>query len=321
MLSRQVGDTVFVRDLRRSALGLSRDTWFVTFETNRDKRNQKWVLRADLEHGSACPTLLRTEYELYDRLHRFGMPVPAVGLYHSTVLGPDFYLREFVDGSPVVDGFGSEAREYENLQVEMAREHVRALARLHAMDWRGAAIHEVLEPPTVTEGVARSAVRRLYELYQAIEFEPSPFVYEVFEYLWQTAPAHAAPVSLLKGSNGYTQEVWRSGNLVALMDWELASIGDPASDIARCIGFYRAIGDRWNRETFLDYYESLTRYRPTAEAIEYYSAMFEMEMLIVCENARRLFRDGSGSARLAYLAAVSGPDKMRRLRARLATAT
>ena len=39
-------------------------------------------------------------------------------------------------------------------------------------------------------------------------------------------------ISLLKGNNGIDEELWRDGRIVAMADWELAALGDPASDWA-----------------------------------------------------------------------------------------
>ena len=40
-----------------------------------------------------------------------------------------------------------------------------------------------------------------------------------------------------KGTNGYGEEIFRDGRLVAMSDWELARIGDPAYDWAQIQGF------------------------------------------------------------------------------------
>ncbi len=55
---------------------------------------------------------------------------------------------------------------------------------------------------------------------------------EATYWLEEQLPPGGDRLSLLKGNNGVGEEIWKDGRIVALSDWELASIGEPALDWA-----------------------------------------------------------------------------------------
>src|SRR5262249_46833137 len=79
---------------------------------------------------------------------------------------------------------------------------------------------------------------------------------------------------LCKGTNGLGEEVFRDGVIVAMSDWEEASIGDPAADFASLQDLIPEIvrdGRKlWGLENALEYYRSVSGIDITAEAIRFY---------------------------------------------------
>jgi aminoglycoside phosphotransferase (APT) family kinase protein len=153
------------------------------------------------------------EYGLLEALHRTGLPVPEPLLLDTTELllpGP-FLVIEFVDGSTDVPADALNAC----LDVMAA-----TLARLHRMP---------------TEGLPELPLRT----------DPLP---ELFDYLpggaeWRALREHLAgwtdsayrgPPALLHGDFWPGNLLWRDGRLTAILDWEDAALGDPASDVASC---------------------------------------------------------------------------------------
>ena len=64
-------------------------------------------------------------------------------------------------------------------------------------------------------------------------------------------------LSLLKGNNGIGEEIWPDGRIVALSDWELATIGDPALDWA----FSQGLLTLHDVDDTLDHYAGRSRVR------------------------------------------------------------
>ena len=66
----------------------------------------------------------------------------------------------------------------------------------------------------------------------AYRTDPFPLLTEALYWLEEQIPPAGDRLCLLKGNNGVGEEIWRDNRIVALSDWELAAIGDPALDWA-----------------------------------------------------------------------------------------
>jgi aminoglycoside phosphotransferase (APT) family kinase protein len=145
----------------------------------------------------------RREFELLGHLHRAGLAVPRPLLIEDQRSQP-FFVMEFVEGSRELPANGAE------LMAD-------ALARVHAVPVEHAPPLPDRKDPVAglaeLLGPDRSALRaRLAE--QAVVLPPRR--------------------SLLHGDFWPGNVLWRDGQVVALLDWEDAAVGDPLSDVACC---------------------------------------------------------------------------------------
>jgi aminoglycoside phosphotransferase (APT) family kinase protein len=270
---------ISVTKMRRPAVGFSRETWFVTFADGR-----RLLLRTDLPGGlSACPTSLRLEYELYRRLESTRVPVARALWYEDDLdrFGRELYVREFVDGTAEPEGFSDPAPRFDDVRIEASREHARKMALVHQVDWGSLGLGDLLVAPPDAASAALATVDRLHGLYEGCRLEPLPIVEEGLAWMRSIAPRTSPGVALCKGSNGAMQEIWRDGEIVAMSDWELASLGDPSNDWARCQGYVPTIPGRWDEDRLLDYYEEVSGLRIERKAMAFYRLVYRVEMLIV----------------------------------------
>jgi aminoglycoside phosphotransferase (APT) family kinase protein len=299
-LSRHLGQRATLRRLDRIPVGLSRGTWVATLD------DRKLVLRADQPGGaSACPTPLEVEYELYRRLAETELPVARTLWFEpdESVLGLRLYVREWIDGSADVAGFADPDPRNDPIRIEVSREHARKLAAVHALDWRALGLDELLEAPAGPRDSAHAAVERIQRKIRAITLEPIPVLDLIAKWLREQAPTTSPGVVLCKGSNGAMQEIWRDGTIVGMSDWELASIGDPTSDWARCQGYIVSVEGTWDERRLLDYYASLSGLGISDEAMTFYRHLYRFEMLLVGLHSALPVIDGTlPDARLAFLA-------------------
>jgi len=298
-LRRRLGAQVRLQSLQRSKAGLSRETWF----TNLGDRSV--VLRCDLPGGaSSCPTTLKFEYEIYRRLE--GTPVPlARALWFEDdpePLGRPFYVREMIDGDTDVEHLHDADPRYDDLRIAVSREHARKMALVHKVDWKALGLDELTPAPRDAASCGVATVERIESIYRKHAVEAQPFIEAAFEWMRANAPTTSPGVRLCKGSNGEWQEIWRGGEIVGMSDWELASIGDPANDWARCNGFKPVVAGRWDERRLLDYYEEVSGLPIDSAAIEFYRLVYALEMLVVCLHAGLPVRSGAlPDARLANL--------------------
>jgi aminoglycoside phosphotransferase (APT) family kinase protein len=226
-LGERTGEAVAVRSVRRAFPGMSRETWLV--HAAGPSGDLHLVLRVD-SVGAETPFPLRREWDVYLRLWPTAVPVPEPLWYDpgaALVDGRPLFARRLVDGSPrpFADMRGNEA-DGQRAALRLAE----ALATLHTLDWRGAGFGGVIEVPDPDDPY-RAEIETWTGIWESGKTDPFPLVTEVLAWLHECRP-RSVPVALLKGNNGIGEEIWRDGEIVALVDWELAALGDPALDLA-----------------------------------------------------------------------------------------
>jgi aminoglycoside phosphotransferase (APT) family kinase protein len=300
---------VKVEKLERFARGISRETWFIDIR-RAGSAVESLILRRDLDGNSIGTATLRFEYEVYHRLQGSGVPVAEVLWWEEdprwVADGRPFYLRRQVDGRWDVPNYGDRDPAYDNLRVEIGREHVRKLAIIHGCDWRALGFGDLLPAPADESQCAAVAIERAYDDLARFQFSPLPIIAEVREWLLDNAP-RASRISLLKGTNGLGEEVFRDGVIVAMSDWEQASIGDPASDFARAQEFFQDVvidGRRvWGLDEALDYYAEVSGVRIDSSSVQYYRVLTGVENTITLHHGAKPLAEGSSpSVRLSWLA-------------------
>lgn len=321
---------VRVTDVVKFPRGMSRETWFIECElpakdtatleghqpdigfssqSSNGKHRKKLILRRDLPTLSIVPTALRYEFDIYARLQNSSVPVAPVLVYETDpkwLSDPrPFYLREQIEGTWDVPHYLDPSPAFDTLRIEAAKEHVRKLALIHTCDWQGLGFGDIMPAPSATSECAHLAIERNFEVLQSLQIEPMPIMTEAREWLHDHAPV-APCISLLKGTNGRGEEVFRDGEIVAMSDWEQASIGDPASDFARTQDFLNDIVRDgqvlWGLKPALAYYKDITGIQISEDAVEYYRVLNCFENIVALHHAALPLADGSDRlARLAWL--------------------
>jgi aminoglycoside phosphotransferase (APT) family kinase protein len=96
-------------------------------------------------------------------------------------------------------------------------------------------------------------------------------------------------VRLCKGTNGHGEEVWRAGRIVALSDWELAAIGDPAYDFAQIQELVPEIvrdGRRiWGMTEALEHYRACGGPPVTLGRIDFYRQCYGLLQFVYTQHA------------------------------------
>lgn len=169
------------------------------------------------------------EYRVMTALAGTGVPVPRTYLLceDPEVIGTVFYVMEYVPGRVLSDPRLPEQTPAERAAIFDAMNEV--LARLHRVDWQGIGLGDFGKPGNY---FARQ-IHRWTQQYRASETERI----EAMERLIAWLPAHIPPgdeTTLVHGD-------YRLGNalldpteprIVAVLDWELSTLGHPLADLA-----------------------------------------------------------------------------------------
>jgi aminoglycoside phosphotransferase (APT) family kinase protein len=166
------------------------------------------------------------EARLLSALAGTGARVPRVLLAHEdeAALGVPFYVMDVVDG--VV--FDTELPPALDTPAERSRigiELVDALAELHAVE-----PPEGLGGPT---GYLERQLRRFSGLWELTRTRELPLVEEVHRRLEATVP-ESPPATIVHGDYRLGNTMYSAdapARLLAILDWELATLGDPLADV------------------------------------------------------------------------------------------
>jgi aminoglycoside phosphotransferase (APT) family kinase protein len=145
-----------------------------------------------------------------------------------SVIGAPFYVMELIDGVVVTDTLPGSLDNPEQRAL-VAEELIDALVELHAVAWQSAGL-EGFGKPT---GYLERQLRRFTGLWEHNKTRELPEVERVGEWLQANLP-QSPPATIVHGD-------YRLGNamlapdaparLIAIFDWEMATIGDPLADL------------------------------------------------------------------------------------------
>lgn len=284
-LSERLGEPTDVRSLRQTFPGQSRETWLVRTAA------RGLVLRLDPPGGGVVPFPLRREWEIYVRLAPSPIPVGEPLWFDDGCElsdGRPLFVRELVEGDTDVPGLNDPGPEGAALRERVAKEHAEKLAALHTLDWKRYGFDEVLDAPASTAEAGRFELETWRTIWDEVRTSPFPAITRALYWLEDRLPKGAARVSLLKGNNGLGEEIWRDATIVALSDWELASLGDPVQDWAFSQGMLRL----WDEEKTLRHYEQAAGFEIARESLAFWRVWTVFKALCCVHAGLRGFLDG-----------------------------
>ncbi|MBP6113040.1 MAG: phosphotransferase family protein [Sphingobium sp.] len=202
----------------------------------RDGRD--YVLRRPPEHPRAeSNETMRRESRLLAALARTDVPHPALiaACSDKSVLGAAFYLMEPVDGFNATAGLPSLHAGSAQIQHRMGLSMIEGLVALAQVDYQAVGLSDFGKPEQWLERQVGRWANQLAS-YDAYPQWPGPGplgdVGAIGEWLERHRPAHFMP-GILHGDYHLANVMFRnnSGEVAAIIDWELATIGDPLVDL------------------------------------------------------------------------------------------
>jgi aminoglycoside phosphotransferase (APT) family kinase protein len=200
----------------------------------------RYVLRRPpLGHVLATAHDMAREYRVISALGPTAVPVPrALGLCADVdVNGAPFYVMEFVDGV-VYDSPASAESIPMPVRTHMTESLVDVLVALHAID-----VDEVgLGDFGRRDGYVERQLRRWSRQWQDSKTRDLPAVDEIAERLSTRIPDQQG-VAITHGDYRFGNTITdpATGELLAVLDWELCTLGDPLADL----GY---LGVQWSDE-------------------------------------------------------------------------
>ena len=186
------------------------------------------VMLSKVEAGQ-LETDLVPEFRLIRALQDTGVPIPRalwLDADGAWVRYPSFVMERVAGATDIVPLLKPETPETSRAIAERLAE---AAARLHAVDWRARGV-DFLRPADPAT-VAREQVAYWEDLFLRHRMEPLPVMAHVFRWLNENAP-RAERITVVHGDLRFGNFLYEGTRINALLDWEMAHLGDPVEDLA-----------------------------------------------------------------------------------------
>jgi len=159
----------------------------------------------------------------------------------ASIIGAPFYVMAYVAGEVVTDSVPA-ALDTPAQRRRMSEELVDALVEVHAVDWRAHGLEDFSHDP---DGYLERQLRRFGGLWEQLKTREIAAVEDVGAWLRSNVP-RSGPATIVHGD-------YRLGNtmmaadppvrLVAIFDWEMATVGDPLADLGYLCALWVQRGD------------------------------------------------------------------------------
>jgi aminoglycoside phosphotransferase (APT) family kinase protein len=263
-----------------------------------------WVLRRP-PLGHVLPTAhdMAREYRVMTALAGTGVPVPRTDALCEDLDVNDapFYVMEKVEGVIYRDGealTGLDADQARRLSEEL----VDVMARIHGVDYARVGLGEFGHP----DGYLERQIRRWGQQWERSKTRELPGVDELARRL-QAALPESGPPSIVHGDYRLDNTMMSStdpGTIVAVLDWEMSTLGDPLADLGLFLLYWGNAGAQViatgaamdARAGFLTSDEVVERYAQqsgrSVDALDWYVVFASFKLAIIVEGIHARFRMG-----------------------------
>jgi aminoglycoside phosphotransferase (APT) family kinase protein len=189
---------------------------------------RSYIVRVKPE-GGLLDTDLVAEYAVFDALQSSGVTIPRVHFLDESAANPfegPYFVMEMVGGT-APNAFRKPDRDWLekdwNDSRAIAKDMVENLAQLHAVDGAGL-------PASIPRLDFLAVVEQWRGVYEENHLARDPVTEEAFAWLAERVPADAW-TGLVHGDYRVGNALIDDGRVTAVLDWELAYIGDVRFDI------------------------------------------------------------------------------------------
>jgi aminoglycoside phosphotransferase (APT) family kinase protein len=291
LVRRHIGAEATVLDLRRLSGGANQETW--SFDAEIAGTSHPLILRrtpggAPNLAANATGLSLEAEAKLISLAAQAGVPVPGIRFVLPTGenLGSGFVMDR-IPGETIARKILRD-EEFASVRPRLARQCGSILAAIHRVD---TGILKLAVSPAAAQ---LEQYRALYDAYD----HPHPVFEMAFRWLADRIPSEV-PATLVHGD-------FRNGNLIigtdgvrAVLDWELAHLGDPAEDLGWiCVNSWRfgeidqPVGGFGSREEMFAGYESAGGDAVDPERVKWWETFGSLKWGIMCMTMVQIFRGG-----------------------------
>jgi aminoglycoside phosphotransferase (APT) family kinase protein len=169
------------------------------------------------------------------------VPRPLALCLDNEVNGAPFYVMEYREGVILAEerpaNYATTLEERKAISMGL----IKTLAQLHAVDYNAVGLAEFGRP----QGYLERQVRRWHEQWERSKTRELPEIDEVIRRLRNALPESPAP-TIVHGDyrlGNMMMAFDEPGRVVAILDWEMATLGDPLSDLGYTLLYWTEPND------------------------------------------------------------------------------
>lgn len=183
------------------------------------------------------------EFKVLSRLHPVYAPAPRPLAYceDESVIGAKFYVMERIKGTILRSGKPGDLDVTPGKARGCCAAVIENLADLHAIDYRSIGLGELYKGPHYVERQVNGWADR----YKRSQTDAIPEIERVVAWLQERVPADTGAV-LVHNDYKFDNLVLDPRDItkiIGVLDWEMATIGDPIADLGTALGYWVESGD------------------------------------------------------------------------------
>ncbi|WP_241383905.1 phosphotransferase family protein [Rhodococcus sp. CH91] len=263
-----------------------------------------WVLRRPPTAG-LTPSAhdVAREFRITSALQGSGVPVAptVVQCEDDSVMGAPFTLVEFVGGRVVRSKADLDVLRDDEID-SCVGELVRILAELHKVDFDAVGLGGLGRP----DGYVTRQVKLWASQWGRVKTRELPDLERLHAVLAESIPVSPAP-SIVHGDyriDNTILDTGDTGHVVAVVDWELSTLGDPLTDLAMmCVYRHPALDDvlgfpaAWSSERLPAIDDLVQRYAVASGREiahwDFYMGLAYLKLAVIAEGINHRWRAGA----------------------------
>ena len=274
--------------------GRSNLTYVVT-----DGATRLVVRRPPLGHVLETAHDMSREYRVISALADTPVPVPVTYVLceDAEVIGAPFYVMEWVAGTPYRSAADLEALGREGI-AEVSRRMIETLATLHSIDPASVGLADFGRP----QGFLERQVRRWTRQLESSHSRDLAGADELIDLLRERLPEEQPPAIVHGDYRLDNLLVDGDHRVAAVLDWEMATLGDPLTDLGLLLVYQRltrvgtALGNAADAPGYLTEEEMLAVYREVSGRdladMGFYLGLASFKLAVILEGIHYRFSQG-----------------------------